>query len=61
MENYYYEEYVLSNREKALKPRLGGFYCGGCDRNIILNGEKCQVCGYIEYVNHKTKKRRFKK
>lgn len=61
MENYYDYEYKPTNREKALKAKLGLSWCGGCDANLVGNGERCGVCRRIEYVNNETKKRRFKK
>jgi hypothetical protein len=45
---------ILSNRQKALEPRLGLHYCV-CDFNRIGRGGKCSVCG------RKAKKRRLKK
>ena len=34
-----------TNRIKSTEPRLGKFYCWGCDRKLIGKGEKCPVCG----------------
>ena len=56
-------EYKLTNRENTLKPRRSLYYCYGCDANHVSSGEKCEVCGRIDYVNGnwKQRKRRFKK
>lgn len=48
------EEEILSNRQKSRRAKLGESWCWGCDRNIIADGETCDVCGY----KHKTKKKK---
>lgn len=40
------EKPLLTNRERARQPRLGRYWCPGCDRNHIGDGERCSVCGY---------------
>lgn len=37
-----------NNRYHKTKPKLGIVWCGGCDRNLVGRGRKCDVCGYIE-------------
>ena len=39
-----YKEYI-SNREKKLQPKLGKFWCWGCDAQIVREWEKCPNCG----------------
>ena len=34
-----------SNRAKSMQPRGTGFYCDGCDRNLIAHKRKCKLCG----------------
>jgi hypothetical protein len=41
MEN---EDYQKSNREKNLSPKLGLFWCGHCDTDLINAGNKCSTC-----------------
>ena len=33
------------NRITKTEPKLGKFYCHGCDGNHISKGGKCEVCG----------------
>ena len=38
----------LTNREKKKKPKSDKrFWCGGCDRQIVAENEKCPVCGWF--------------
>lgn len=39
------EEYQKTNREKALTPKRGKFWCYSCDKQIVHNFEKCPNCG----------------
>ena len=52
-------EYQKSNREKRQGPKAGLSYCPACDRNLVADGEKCDVCGVRLCSGHR-KKRRFK-
>jgi hypothetical protein len=38
------EDYKPSNREEAMQPKSGKFWCG-CDRFLVGPGQKCPVCG----------------
>ncbi len=38
-------EYVPTNREKKLAPKLGKFWCWGCDSQLVGAGERCNNCG----------------
>lgn len=42
------------NRDKYTKPKLGRFWCWGCDRYLLAIGQKCPVCG----TRDKTKRRK---
>ena len=44
-----------TNRQQRLQPRLGLFWCSGCDCNKVSGGQKCKVCG------HRQVKKRLKK
>lgn len=33
------------NRNKSKEPHLSKYWCYGCDRNIISDMGKCEVCG----------------
>lgn len=33
------------NRDKALSPRSGSFWCDVCDAQLVGPGEKCKRCG----------------
>jgi hypothetical protein len=38
-----------TDRDYAKRSRLGHLYwCWGCDRNLVHEGQKCEVCGYID-------------
>ena len=37
----------MSNREKALDPKRGNTYCGGCDKALVPDGSKCHLCGWF--------------
>jgi hypothetical protein len=41
----YTADYRPSNRDRALAPRYGFFWCVGCDRQIVRVGGKCRICG----------------
>lgn len=36
------------NRIRSRQPRTRSYWCGGCDRNIVLNGQPCGVCGKVQ-------------
>jgi len=38
-------EYKKSNREQAMEPSSGLYWCYNCDRNLVGPNEKCSVCG----------------
>jgi hypothetical protein len=38
-------EYEETNREKKLEPKLGYWYCKCCDKQLVGDLGKCQVCG----------------
>ena len=44
------------NRRKTQQPRLSGGYCCGCDRNWVMDGVKCGICGSVN-----GKRRRYRK
>ena len=52
MEN---EDYKKSNREEAMTPKFGKFWCDRCDRCLVNRGTKCPVCGYV-CTEHRLKK-----
>lgn len=35
------------------KWKIGNNYCLKCDRDLVPNGKKCQVCGWSNKVNKK--------
>lgn len=35
----------LTNRERSITAKLGKFWCGSCDANIVGEVGKCKVCG----------------
>jgi len=42
------DEAPKTNREKVREPQPGkGFWCSGCDANIVKEGVKCEVCGRV--------------
>lgn len=46
-----------TDRDFAKRPRGGHpYWCRGCDRNLIHEGQKCEVCGHVD-----GKRRRYKK
>ena len=49
------EEYVPTNRERAMTARKVKFWCNGCDMALVGEYGKCPVCGHIE----EPKKRRI--
>lgn len=48
-------EYEPTVRQKTREPRAGVFWCYGCDRTLVREGQKCRVCGQL------AKRRRNKK
>ena len=44
--NYYDSDYPMTNRDKKLQPKRGNTYCGGCDRQLVPDGAKCDFCGW---------------
>lgn len=34
-----------SNRDKKRDPKMGKFWCWGCDAALIYEGQKCPNCG----------------
>ena len=43
----------LTNRERSKRPKQGKFWCWGCDRVLLTEGEKCRACGTRNYSNRK--------
>ena len=41
------------NRIEKLRPKLGRFWCGGCDAYLLSKGEKCPICGNRESKRRK--------
>lgn len=39
-------EYKKTNREKSREPRGHSFWCDKCDKDLVMAGQKCGVCGY---------------
>ncbi len=38
----------MTNREKVKNPKGDkSSWCEHCDRNVVLEGERCSVCHYI--------------
>ncbi len=46
LKNYYDKNYIESNRDKKRKPKCGFGYCLFCDKSLVSNGQKCNVCGH---------------
>jgi RNase P subunit RPR2 len=45
---YYDEDYKMTNREKVLNPKADkASYCENCDRDVVLEGQRCSVCHMI--------------
>ena len=40
------------NRDKKTEPKLGKFWCVGCDRAYIGKGNKCPICGIRDKSKH---------
>lgn len=50
----------LTNRQKKKKPKSDKrFWCGGCDREVVSENEKCPVCGHID-LSKQARKRDIK-
>lgn len=49
------DDYRKSNREKAIAPKLGKYWCSMCDRCLVAIGSKCNSCG-ARCANKKLKK-----
>ncbi len=43
------------NRIKKTAPKLGKYWCSGCDRIIIEKGQKCPICGFKDKTKHQKK------
>lgn len=41
-----HEGFEPSNREKNRQPKMGIYWCDGCDANLCPDWEKCAVCKY---------------
>ena len=56
MHDVYYElvETNLTNREKAMRAKLGKHWCMSCDMAMVGKVGKCPVCG--KRANRKKKK-----
>jgi len=44
----------MNNRRKKTAPKLGKFWCHGCDAALIGKGQKCPRCG----MKDKSKRRK---
>jgi hypothetical protein len=51
-------EQFLSNRQKSRRAKLGQYWCSGCDRSIVGDGESCEFCGYKNKPKKKRESRR---
>jgi len=47
------EDYIPSNREKAMKAKRGVFWCSRCDACHVGQLGKCSNCGRIENKDKK--------
>lgn len=43
------------NRVNSRRPRGGIVWCGKCDRQLVVDGQKCKVCGAVQYPNRRKK------
>jgi rubrerythrin len=41
------EEKCLTNRDKKLAPKLGIYWCRGCDFYLVRSHKPCPNCKYI--------------
>lgn len=39
-----------TNRERKTEPKRSKSWCDRCDRNIIVHGGKCEVCGFKDTI-----------
>jgi rRNA maturation endonuclease Nob1 len=48
------EEHKLDkhNRVEKTKPKKGKYWCYGCDRALVSQGQKCPVCGQRSIGKH---------
>jgi hypothetical protein len=47
----------LKNRDISRTAKSGRFWCFGCDRNLVAEGDTCSVCGF-KHKKQKTWKNR---